>query len=86
MTFLTPKPEMEEVYEELYWSRVIFQREIHRAVSCIFDVEKKELAREWKKKYSDTMYQELIKMAKNHEARLKVLEWEIPRRPYRTKK
>jgi hypothetical protein len=58
-------------------SRIRFQREIYRALSCTNKKQKIKLAAEWKEKYSPTHYKELIACAKNKRIAGDILNWNL---------
>lgn len=62
-------------YERLHELRVIYQTEMQRAIWCISDDDKRALAKEWKEKYPDSTYNELIKMAKDYKNRALIANW-----------
>lgn len=67
-----------EVLAKLHENRIAFKTEMLRAIACKTDQQKIALANEWRVKYNTIMYRELIGLAKNHEARLKVAYWDLP--------
>ena len=58
-------------------SRIRLQQELRRALSCTRKSQKIKLAAEWKAKYSPTHYAELIRCAKNKQAAISILEWNL---------
>ena len=50
---------------------------MQRALSCISPGAKRYLAKEWKEKYSDVVYNELIRCAKNRKAAEVISNWEL---------
>ena len=58
-------------------SRIRFQQEMRRALSCTKKKDKVALATEWREKYSPTHYKELIACAKNKEAARTILGWKL---------
>lgn len=62
---------------ELYNSRLRLKKEMNRALSCISAASKRKLAAEWKEKYSDIMYRELIRCAKNKKAAMTIADWNL---------
>ena len=62
-------------YERLQELRAIYQREMQRAIWCISDDQKRALAKEWKEKYPESTYNELIKMAKDYKNRALIANW-----------
>ena len=67
----------EDMQMRLYNSRLRLKREMQRALSCISPGSKRYLAKEWKEKYSDVVYQELIRCAKNKSAAEAIANWNI---------
>jgi hypothetical protein len=63
--------------QQLYSSRLRLKKEMQRALSCISPGAKRRLAAEWKEKYSDIVYAELIRCAKNTNAAMTIAEWNI---------
>jgi len=61
----------------LYNSRLRLKREMQRALSCISPGAKRYLAKEWKEKYSDIVYKELIRCAKNRDAAETISKWDL---------
>ena len=66
-----------DMQQQLYSSRLRLKKEMQRAIQCISKASKKRLAAEWKEKYSDIVYAELIRCAKNKGAAMTIAEWEI---------
>jgi hypothetical protein len=46
-------------------------------LNCHSNDEKRLLAKEWKEKYSQIFYKELVSMAKDRNVRAKVAHWDI---------
>jgi len=67
----------EDMQMRLYNSRLRLKKEMQRALSCISDGGKRKLAAEWKEKYSDIVYNELIRCAKNRKAAEVISNWNI---------
>ena len=63
--------------KKLYRIRTMFKTEMQRAISARTPKQKRMIADEWKRKYSDVTYEELIRLARNKTARLKVAEWNL---------
>ena len=61
----------------LYNSRLRLKREMQRALSCISPGAKRYLAKEWKEKYSDIVYKELIRCARNRDAAETISKWDL---------
>ena len=69
------KSDIEKLNEE----RLMYKTEMLKAIACRTKRQKVKLADEWKKNYSTMTYVALINLARNHEARLKVAYWDIPK-------
>ena len=65
------------IQQHLYSSRLRLKKEMQRAIHCISKASKRKLAAEWKTKYSDIVYAELIRCAKNKNAAMTISEWEL---------
>ena len=63
--------------EKLANERLIYKTEMLKAIVCRTKRQKIALAAEWKEKYSPMTYDQLIALAKNHTARLKVAYWDL---------
>ena len=61
----------------LYNSRLRLKREMQKALSCISPGAKRYLAKEWKEKYSDIVYKELIRCARNRDAAETISKWDL---------
>jgi len=64
-----------DMQEQLYNSRMKLKREMQRAIQCIKPSSKRKLAAEWKEKYSELFYKELISCAKNKDVRVEIAYW-----------
>jgi hypothetical protein len=51
--------------------------ELRRALSCISPKAKRLLAAEWKDKYSEYFYKELIRCAKNKKVAGEIVSWNL---------
>ena len=65
--------------DKLTQERLLYKTEMLKAIVCRTKKQKIKLADEWKKNYSNMTYVALINLARNHEARLKVAYWDIPK-------
>lgn len=65
--------------DKLTQERLLYKTEMLKAIVCRTKKQKIKLADEWKKNYSTMTYVALINLARNHEARLKVAYWDIPK-------
>ena len=72
---MTDKSDIEKLTEE----RLLYKTEMLKALSCRTKKQKIKLANEWKESYSAMTYTALINLSRNHEARLKVAYWDIPK-------
>ena len=64
-----------DTQEQLYNSRMKLKREMQRAIQCIKPSSKRKLAAEWKEKYSELFYKELISCARNKDVRVEIAYW-----------
>jgi len=64
-----------DMQEQLYNSRMKLKREMQRAIQCIKTSSKRKLAAEWKEKYSELFYKELISCAKNRDVKHEIANW-----------
>ena len=62
---------------ELKSYRILLKMEMLRVLNCNSNDEKRLLAKEWKEKYSQIFYKELVNMAKDRNVRAKVANWDI---------
>ena len=62
---------------ELKSYRILLKMEMLRVLNCSSNEEKRLLAKEWKEKYSQIFYKELVNMAKDRNVRAKVANWDI---------
>lgn len=67
----------EDTQMRLYNSRLRLKREMQRALSCISPGSKRYLVKEWKDKYSEVVYNELIRCAKNRDAAEVISNWNL---------
>ena len=72
---MTDKSDIEKLNEE----RLLYKTEMLKALSCRTKKQKIKLANQWTESYSAMTYTALINLARNHEARLKVAYWDIPK-------
>jgi len=63
--------------EELRHYRTMMKMEMTNVLNCDNADEKRNLAKSWKEKYSAIFYKELVNMAKDKQARVKVAMWDI---------
>lgn len=63
--------------QELKGYRILLKMEMLRVLNCSSNEEKRLLAKEWKEKYSQIFYKELVNMAKDKSIRAKVSQWDV---------
>lgn len=63
--------------ERLLEIRMRLKREMERAVNAIKPKDKVALAKEWEEKYTDSQYEELLRLARHKEARAKIAAWDL---------
>ena len=68
---------MRDYSSELRRTRLDFRAQMKRALACKTKVQKIKLAKEWKEKYSELGYRELIACAKNPRVRANIANWDI---------
>jgi hypothetical protein len=67
----------DEMKASLYKGRKRLKREMERALSCISPVGKRLLVAEWKETYSEVVYEELLRCARNGGAAEVIANWNI---------
>jgi hypothetical protein len=70
-------PSTDKYAEELLLSRTILKNEMGKANRAYSPDEKKELLQSWKKQYSPELVNELLRVAKNPEARYRIANWNL---------
>ena len=63
--------------EELLLSRTILKTEMGKALRAYSPQEKRDLLQSWKNQYSQTLVNELLRVAKNPEARYRIANWSL---------
>jgi hypothetical protein len=63
--------------EELLLSRRILKNEMNRAIKAIKPAEKIELVKLWREIYRPEIVDELLRIAKDKEARLRIANWNL---------
>ena len=63
--------------EELLLSRRILKNEMNRAIKAIKPAEKVALVRGWREVYRPEIVDELLRVAKDKEARLRIANWNL---------
>lgn len=72
----TPTPE-DRYQEELLLSRRVLRDEMRRAIRAIRPDEKVKLVAEWRDRYNPVLVNDLLRVAKNPEARRRISEWNL---------
>lgn len=70
-------PSTDKYAEELLLSRTILKNEMVKANRAYSPDEKKELLQSWKNQYSPELVNELLRVAKNPEARYRIANWNL---------
>lgn len=65
------------VREELRQSRLKLKWEMQRALSCMSASSKRRLAEQWREKYSDIFYKELLNCARNRKVAAEIADWDV---------
>ena len=74
----TPKSDTQDKYkEELLLSRRILKNEMNRAIKAIKPAEKVALVKLWREVYRPEIVDELLRVAKDKEARLRIANWNL---------
>lgn len=74
----TPESDTQDKYkEELLLSRRILKNEMNRAIKAIKPAEKIELVKLWREVYRPEIVDELLRVAKDKEARLRIANWNL---------
>jgi hypothetical protein len=74
----TPESDTQDKYkEELLLSRRILKNEMNRAIKAIKPAEKIELVKLWREIYRPEIVDELLRVAKDKEARLRIANWNL---------
>ena len=63
--------------DELLLSRRILKNEMNRAIKAIKPAEKVALVRGWREVYRPEIVDELLRVAKDKEARLRIANWNL---------
>ena len=63
--------------EELLLSRQILKTEMGKALRAYSPDEKRELVQSWKNNYNATVVNELLRVAKNPDARYRIANWNL---------
>lgn len=71
-------PTLEEKYrQELLLSRTVLRNEMQKAIRAISPEEKRQLVATWKEVYRPEIARELLRVAKDREARLRIADWNL---------
>ena len=74
----TPEIDTQDKYkEELLLSRRILKNEMNRAIKAIKPAEKIALVKLWREMYRPEIVDELLRVAKDKEARLRIANWNL---------
>ena len=74
----TPESDTQDKYkEELLLSRRILKNEMNRAIKAIKPAEKIALVKLWRDVYRPEIVDELLRVAKDKEARLRIANWNL---------
>ena len=63
--------------EELLLSRQILKTEMGKAMRAYSPDEKRDLLQSWKNQYNKTIVDELLRVAKNPDARYRIANWNL---------
>jgi len=73
-----PESDFEARYQqELLLSRRILKIEMQKAIRAISPKDKREIADRWKTDYSPMMAKELLRVARDPEARSRIADWNL---------
>jgi len=74
---LTDSSQTDKYAQELLLSRTILKTEMEKAVRAIRAEDKKEIVARWKTEYSASLAAELLRVAKDPEARYRIANWNL---------
>ena len=74
MATLTPE---EKYQRELLLSRTVLKTEMEKAIRAITPTERQALVARWKEEYKPEVARELLRVARNPEARLRIADWNL---------
>jgi hypothetical protein len=74
---LTDSSPTDKYKEELLLSRQILKAEMGNAIRAIAAQDKRELVARWKRDYSASLAAELLRVAKDPEARYRIANWNL---------
>ncbi len=73
-----PKPTLEERYkEELLLSRTILRNEMRKALLATTPAAKRALVATWNDVFRPEIVEELLRIAKNHDAKVRIANWNL---------
>jgi hypothetical protein len=72
----TPTPE-DKYRHELLLSRTVLRNEMRKALHATTPEAKRELVRTWNQSYKPELAKELLRVAKNPEARYRIANWNL---------
>lgn len=70
-------PTEQDIQQQLWESRRKLKKEMQAAISCISQASKKKLVARWKEEYSEMMFDQLLRCAKNREVRIGIAGWDL---------
>ena len=68
-----------DIQMQLLASRRRLKKEMQAAISCISPSSKRKLVARWKEEYSELMYEQLLRVAKNKDVRREIADWDLDR-------
>lgn len=74
---MTDSSPIDKYKEELLLSRKILKTEMGNAIRAIKAEDKRELVARWKRDYSASLAAELLRVAKDPEARYRIANWNL---------
>lgn len=72
----TPTPE-EKYQEELLLSRTVLRNEMRKALHATTPADKRALVKTWNEVYKPELARELLRVAKDAEARYRIANWNL---------
>ena len=74
---MTDSSQTDKYAQELLLSRTILKTEMEKAIRAIKAEDKRELVARWKEDYSASLAAELLRVAKDPEARYRIANWNL---------
>ena len=71
------RPSTDKYADELRLSREVLKAEMGKAIRAISPKEKRDLLAWWKENYSPSLAAELLRVAKDPEARYRIANWNL---------